>query len=162
MAIGNYAEDTTIWPLMEALSACLCDELTNSELLPDDCFCGILPGSQVAWDYKNGMAWVRLVNAFPSTTFPVQEQTLRGSCQAPIAAELEVAVLNCAPMMTSQGAPPTQEQQLEASRLQIATMAAVRRAIVCCDVGTLLLGAYTPLGPEGLVGGAWQVWVGED
>ena len=162
MAIGNYAEDTTIWPAMEALSACLCAELAVSELLPDDCFCGILPGSQVTWDYGNGMAWVRLVNAFPSNTFPVQENTMRGSCQAPLAAELEIGVLNCAPGISSTGVLPTQAEQVEASRLQIATMAAMRRAILCCGVGTLFLGAYTPLGPQGLVGGAWQIFVGEN
>ena len=159
--IGDYTEDTTIWPAMVALSDCLCTELTVAELLPDDCFCGILPGAQVAWDYGNGMAWVRLVNAFPSATFPVQEQTPRGSCQSPIAAELEVGVLNCAPGISAQGALPTQDDQFEASRLQIATMTAVRRAIMCCDIEALFLGAYTPLGPEGLVGGTWQVFVAE-
>lgn len=161
--IGNYTDDTLIWPAMEALSACLCAELAVAELLPDDCFCGLMPGSETPFDYSNGMAWVRLVNAFPSNEFPTVESTLRGSCQAPLAAELEIGVLNCAPGITSTGVLPTQEQQFEATRLQIATMAAVRRAIVCCEVDTLLLGSYTPIGPDGgLVGGSWQVWIGQE
>lgn len=157
-----YSPDETIWPIMAALSECLCTELTAAELLPSGCFCGVLPGAQASWDYSTGMAWVRLVNAFPSASFPTQDQTLRGSCTSPLAAELEIGVLHCAPPISSTGIFPTQDQQFEAARQQVATMAAVRRAILCCGVGTLFLGDYTPLGPDGgLVGGAWQVWVGE-
>lgn len=161
--IGAYESDTAIWPIMVALSECLCAELTVAELMPDNCFCGIFPGQAAPWDYQNGMAWVRLVSAFPSNTFPVQETTLRGTCQAPIAAEIEVGVLNCAPMITSTGALPTQEQQFESARLQVATMAAARRAITCCDAGLVFLAEYTPLGPEGgLVGGFWRAWIGQE
>jgi hypothetical protein len=162
--IGEFDSDTTIWPAMVALSACVCEVLEERGLLPDDCFCGILPGSQVSYDYPNGMAWVRLTNAFPSNNFPVQETTLRGSCTAPLAAELEIGMLHCAPMMSSTGIVPGVADQYEATRLQIATMAALRTAITCCtDDFLLILGEYNPIGPEGgLVGGSWQVWIEQE
>src|SRR5688572_16405444 len=43
----DYVEDDVIWPLMVRLRDCLCAELTQSGLLPGDCFCGVLPGDQV-------------------------------------------------------------------------------------------------------------------
>jgi hypothetical protein len=161
--IGDFDNDTTIWPAMVALSACLCETLEERGLLPDDCFCGIVPGSPPSYDFQNGMFWVRLVNAYPSNTFPTQETTLRGSCSAPIAAELEVGGLQCAPMMSSTGAMPGVAEQQEAARLQLATQSAMRTAILCCtDDFPILLGEYTPVTDGGLVGGTWQVWVGQE
>jgi hypothetical protein len=163
LVIGQFDADTTLWPAMVALNACVCETLEAQGLLPDDCFCGIIPGSQASFDYQNGMVWLRLVGAFPSNNFPTQEQTLRGSCTAPLAAELEIGVLHCAPMMSSTGVPPSLDEQYEATRLQLATMAALRSAITCCtDDFPILLGEYTPISDGGLVGATWQVWVGQE
>lgn len=156
------ADDTALWPAMVALSECLCETLEAEGLLPGDCFCGVLPGDNVAWDYKEGMAWVRLQDAFPSAVFPTQSTALR-NCDTPIAATLEVGVLHCHPGLGPNGTFPSREMQFEATRQQMAAMAAMRKAVQCCGIDTLILGLYTPLGPQGLyVGGSWTVYIGEE
>jgi hypothetical protein len=62
-------------------------------------------------------------------------------------------------MMSEGGDFPTAEQQFEATRLQMADMQAMRRAIQCCLAKDKhVLGAYTPIGPDGnAVGGTWTV-----
>lgn len=159
----GYTEDDVIWPLMVQLSQCLCEEIEARGLLPGDCFCGILPGDQATWDYSTGMAWVRLVDSYPSTVFPTANTTPRASCSASLVATLEVGLLQCAPQMGPDGSPPTQAEQFEAARLQIAGMRAMQQAIACCDLPIVTLGSYTPNGPlGGLVGGTWNINVGPE
>lgn len=153
-----YTEDDTIWPLMVMLQQCLCETLTIRGLMPGDCFCGVVPGDQAIQDFGTGMAWVRLANTYPTTEFPTIETALRGNCTASLAATLEVGVMQCAPSLTIGGAAPTQAQQFEATRLQMATMRAMHQAIVCCGIEEKVLGQYEPKGPQGaLVGGTWLV-----
>lgn len=159
----GYEEDDVIWPLMVQLQQCLCETLTARGLMPGDCFCGIFPGDSAPWDYSEGMAWVRLVDSYPSTTFPTANSTPRASCEAMLVATLEVGLLQCAPISGPDGSPPTQEQQIESARLQAAGMRAMQQAIACCDLELVVLGAYTPQGPQGgLVGGSWQINVGAE
>jgi hypothetical protein len=159
----GYVEDDAIWPLMVQMHQCLCETLTERGLMPGACFCGILPGDQAVWDYSDGMAWVRLVDSYPSTAFPAANTTPRVSCSAMLVATLEVGLLQCAPQMGGDGSLPTQEAQMEASRLQIAGMRALQQAIACCDLPLIVLGTYTPQGPQGgLVGGFWQINVGAE
>lgn len=159
----DYVEDDIIWPIMVQMQQCLCETLADRGLLPGDCFCGLVPGQQVTWDYSQGMAWVRLDSNVPSSVFPNQSFDLN-NCGTTLAAEIEIGVLHCAPGPASDGSPPTQAQQFESTRLQMATMAAMRAAILCCADGTdldMILGGYTPQGPNGnLVGGVWTVSVG--
>lgn len=157
----GYVEDDAIWPLMVQLQQCLCETLSERGLMPGDCFCGMFPGDNAVWDYSDGLAWVRLVDVYPSTVFPSANTTPRVSCSAMLAATLEVGLLQCAPGMGGDGSLPTQEQQFEATRLQMAGMRAIQQAIACCDIELMVLGTYTPQGPQGgLVGGYWQLNVG--
>ena len=158
----RYVEDDAIWPIMVRLQQCLCETLQERGLMNEDgCFCGVLPGDNVAWDYGNGMAWVRLVDAYPSTTFPAPNTTPRGSCAAMLVGTLEVGLLQCAPTLRADGSLPTQAEQFEATRLQLAGMRAMHQAIACCDINLIVLGNYTPQGPQGvMVGGTWQINVG--
>lgn len=156
--------DLDVWPTMMRLVDCLCTELAESGL--DTCFCGVLPGQAIAAQYVNtktreGMAWVRLNGAWPYNLFPSTDVTAQ--CAAPLAYEIEVGSLFCAPAFAdSRGTPPSLAAQFEATQVQMAAMAAMRRAIVCC-LGTgkrAVLGQYAPLGPEGdVVGGVWTVIV---
>lgn len=159
----TYKEDTSIWPIMEDLSNCLCAVLEDRGLLPDKCFCGILPGDITVQEYPNGMSWVRLTSAFQSTAFPAQDMDM-SPCGKPLAADIEVGVLHCAPKISAGKVLPTADEQWESARLQVATMDAMRYAITCCmdnDVVDIALGIYTPVGPNGgLVGGTWNVNVG--
>lgn len=158
----GYVEDDAIWPLMVQMQQCLCETLTERGLMPGDCFCGILPGEQATWDYSDGLAYVRLVDAYPSTVFPTANATPSVSCSAMLVATLEVGLLQCLPI-NADGRPLTQEQSTEVARLQIAGMRALQQAIACCDLPLVVLGSYTPQGPQGgLVGGFWQINVGAE
>lgn len=163
----TFSDDHLVWPALTELVTCLCSTIEERGL-PDLCFCGLVPGEQVAWDYVgasggDGMAWVRLMNVYPSTTFPTTDSTLR-SCASPLAAQVELGILRCAPMPGDDGTPPSMAAQWEATRLQMADMRALYAAVKCCYAkhkDAMVLGQYAPAGPAGgVVGGTWQVWLG--
>lgn len=161
-------EDRLAWPVLVKLTDCLCTELVSSGL-PPTCICSPMPGEAIAADYVSkdqGMAWVRVSSVYPSSIFPAQDQSASG-CAVEIAVQLEVGVLYCAPVTEGRSNnPPGLGRMFDSTRLQMATMAAMLRAIECClgraSRKGVALGAYTPLGPEGgVVGGSWQVTVAE-
>lgn len=160
--------DTLVWPTMTAIAECLCTELVASGL-PPTCLCGVLPGEAIDASYvtsSEGMAWVRLANAFPYNAFP--NASLSGNpCVMPLGFELEIGALWCAPVSRdSRGNPPRPEDQAATAEIQVAAMAAMHRAIVCClpnERAQVAMGAYTPTGPEGgVVGGTWSLVVAEN
>lgn len=159
----DFIDDDTVWPKMIMLSQCLCEELTARRLKPGDCLCGVVPGAQLIHDYNEGQAWVRLANTYPSAVFP-QRDNRPNNCAVGLAATLEVGVMQCAPGITASKNLPTQQDLFEQTRLQMATMTAMRKAIQCCDFGDdVVLGQYDPSGPQGLlVGGTWtlDIWLG--
>lgn len=158
--------DTSIWPALSALTACLCQTLADDNM-PPVCICSPMPGDTIDASYVSedaGMAWVRLENAYPSTSFPVQDPT--AACVAPLGFALEMGVLYCSPAPGPDGSPPDMPSQYDATRLQLAVMSSMRRALLCCfPAGSpkdLVLGAYTPMGPDGgVVGGAWTLYLAE-
>jgi hypothetical protein len=164
-AAADLRTDRYVWPTMTRLAECLCRELIDAGL-PPTCFCGVMPGELVDASYvtaKEGMAWVRMVGAYPYSVFPAADQT-GAVCTMPLAFELEVGALWCAPVARdSRGNAPTQVAQFASTEVQIAAMAAMHRAILCCmprQRGTAALGQYAPVGPEGgTVGGTWAVYV---
>jgi hypothetical protein len=148
---------------MLALATCLCAEIENHPTLPGVCFCGVLPGEEVAFDYtgdcndKCGMAWVRLASAYPSTVVG-EASTLPGNCASMLAFDVEVGIIRCIEGMDNQGNPPSPQSLLAASMWQWEDMLTMRRAIVCCEGSKgFLLGQYTPVGPTTVVGGMWTV-----
>lgn len=156
----EYTPDTAIWPGLAELSACLCAEIVRSNL-PKTCFCGVVAG-EPAFDVTeedDGFAWVRLIQVYPSASFP--DPAIDGrSCAYPLVAEVEIGLMYCFPAAKA-GDIPTVEEQWEAARLQAAGMAALRRAIECCyrKAGEFALGTYTAVGPDGgFVGGTWTVF----
>lgn len=167
-------EDFLIYPKMVQIAGCLCSELEAAGI--STCFCGVLPGGEAVLDFCGGedggcdaagcggQAWVRLTQAYPSTSFP-DPDVVASNCNGGITFELEVGFSHCAPMPDSDGTPPTVGEQLEAVRIQMAGMAAMRRAISCCwgnrdDEPEFLLGAYTPQPVSGgCISATWSVLV---
>lgn len=161
-------EDTGIYPVMVELAACLEAELTASGL-GLMCFVGLVPGDMAMVDASGcetddacGSAWVRLVQAYPSDQFPAPAQTA-ATCGTAVAYELEIGVARCVKIMDDNGELPTLEERLETTRIQLADMAAMKRAIACCTALTdrsYLLSAYSPTETGGGVGGgSWNVTV---
>jgi hypothetical protein len=161
--------DTRIWPLATQLASCLCAELTAAGG-PEPCFCGVLAGDSVAFDYCSpcegnacGMAWVRLAAVAPLQS-AVGNTIAIGRCSPSLVATFEVGVLRCAPTLTEDGGLPSMADQLDAAELQASDMAAAGRAAACCftDGRLVIVGAWTPVGPQGgCLGGSWTVTVGE-
>lgn len=158
--VHDYVPDRIIWPVLDQLAVCLCEELIRSAL-PPTCFCGVVAG-EPAFDITEddrGYAWVRLVAVSPTTDFPAPTITSR-NCASMLMAQFEVGVMRCFPGALT-GEMPTTTEQWEAVRLQQADMAAMYRAIQCCakKYAEFTLGAYTPVGPDGgYVGGNWTVY----
>jgi hypothetical protein len=170
--MAEFREEEFIYPLMIKLSGCLCSEIEASGL-PGVCSCGPIVGTLVL-DYCtgckekgcSGQAWVRLVDAFPSIDFPspvAQPQ----NCHAPMAYTIEVGIVRCKPLGGNTQlrgyVPPTMEQNVDALRLQLADLAALRRAVQCCFAGddiTYQMGIYNPTPPDGdCLGGFFNVIV---
>lgn len=146
------------------LVECLCKALAEEGAGPT-CFCGVVPGDQVAWDYCGecaggncGMGYVKVNSVFATTSFPGPREYTK--CNAYLAAEIGVGALRCSPIPTEDGELPTEADMQEAFLAQIADMGAIHRAIQCCGFADYFLGTYDPQGPNGgCVGGEWTVTV---
>lgn len=153
----SMIDDILAWPRMNLLAACLEQEVTAADL-PQLSYIGVMPGGQAAMECDFG--WVRLVTAFNYTQFPIPNQRV-GCDPGALGFNMEVGIGRCYPI-PSDGSAPSAEQAAEGTRLQMADMAAIRRAIICClgDDVEYLFGQYTPFGPQGgIVGGSWQVGI---
>lgn len=178
----TYREDTSVYPALVDLAACLELEFTAAEL-PHPCEIQVLPGQVVSFDYcgnegcgingcENGQAWVRLVSiqavVRQSTTASTSGVAFT-SCRGDYIFQLEMGVTRCISGLDPSGNPPSTEELLESTRFQLADMDAMRRAITCCfatdrgwgDARGVQVDSYTPVGPEGgCVGGYWTFYIG--
>lgn len=155
---------TRLAAAVASLVECLCKALAEEGAGPT-CFCGVVPGDQVAWDYCGecsggncGMGYVKVNSVFATSTFPGGREFSK--CNAYLAVELTVGALRCAPMPDEDGALPSEEEMQESWLATVADMGAIHRAIACCGFSDYFLGNYEPQGPQGgCVGGEWTVTV---
>lgn len=165
------------WPTLPAippineylmdLSECVCQALEDLGA-GATCWCGVYPGENVEWNYCGsdecddacGMAYVRLVRAFPSVSFPIED--VAAACKGPLAYELEVGVLRCFPGVDENGELPEAEIVTEAALLMNDDQRALRIAMMCCEspVSETALSEWNPVGPSGVChGGFWKLYV---
>lgn len=117
-------------------------------------------------DCCDGQLSVRVIERFPSRTFPAIDSTSSNCNPMFWAVQLGVSVLRCAHTVDDQGNFPTAEQ-MTADALAISRdMALLETAIRCCwvPVGTekKMLQQWTPLETEGgCMGGEWRVYFAE-
>jgi hypothetical protein len=150
----------SVFERLTDLAACLCAQI-EADGGPPTCFCGVIPGDAAVGDYagdcdeKCGMAWVRLIMAYPATGVGAPDETV-GNCSASLGFDVEVGILRCIDVPEDGSAPPA-EEQVATTQLQVADMMTMWRAINCCEAlpnKDFILGAYQPMGPLGaLVGG---------
>ena len=175
-AADGIVEDFDVYPRMVQLVACLAEEFEASGLgvacrstivpglgVPFD-FCGCDGDEDAGGEHCSGQLSVQLTSAYPTDDFP-NATTAATSCGSGMAYVLEVSATMCT-QITADGDPPTAEQMLAESRFQLAQMAAMRRAILCCFPGRaglspreLVLGAYSPITTGDCIGSAWQVTI---
>lgn len=154
--------DDRIIQLLEALTTCLCGEIVDAapDEAPIPCLCSPLPGAFPGQAYQGGgedMAWVRLVNYFPSNT-PGVQSNLPYKSAVGRSMLIEVGILRCVEwpadsMFSAEELQPIWEQQMR-------DLGIMERAIACCtgrtwDDGQFVEGNYVPIGPDAnVVGGA--------
>lgn len=153
--------DTLAYPYAKGLADAIEPELLRRGL-PDLCFCGVVPGAQVALDYCGdgcgGMAWVRLDRMYPSAvSFPLQD-TNRWPGPVLFAQVFEIGLVRGI-TLPDNAEPPTAADQDEFAAGQLADMRALSD-VICSYFGDTpyLFGPYQPYGPTGgCVGGYWTV-----
>lgn len=152
---------------MDARSATIADALREVAGCVDAKLCvkcevNLLPGQLPMWTSVD-MAWVRLVNAYPSTTFP-QQRVGDDNCAAPLAYGVEVGIIHCIPGVGNRGQAPTAATLEEITVQILQDMEDIKEALRCCLPGWLLiLGTWTPIGPTGnVVGGTWQMQIARE
>lgn len=154
--------------MMDVLLAALVVEL-RTDGTEDVCAAALYPGDSVPLDYADcgGMAWVRLVDAGPTISFPNTDVTA-DSCHWSLAFQVEMGVMRPSPIpenvMNSAELPDDAENTAAAKR-QLQDMMAMHRALLTArdDIDLMAPGRYTPVGPVGgTVGGTWAVTVGAD
>lgn len=176
-ALPNLRDDATFFPRLQRLVECLCAELAKSGG-PELCYCGLMVGDitpiglMSCDDNKGcGVAYVRPIGAYASSTFPTPDEGTLATCASPLAMEVVVGVARCYPRMAGRAAVPDPQAMFEATRLYMSDMQAIRRAISCCfgkktpgqpnSIHTL--GGWSPIpAGAGVSGGEWQVFIGAD
>jgi hypothetical protein len=155
--------------MMDIVLASLVVEL-RADGTEEVCAAALYPGDGAPLDYAEcgGMAWVRLITAAPSTSFPAPNGSV-DNCALTLAYNLEVAVMRPAPIpeQFAGGVPdlPTDAEHTAATHAQLADMEAMYRAFkrAAKDIEMTLVGSYTPVGPiGGTVGGSWTISVGNE
>jgi hypothetical protein len=144
--------------ILADLATCLCAQILTDGL-PPVCFCGVVPGQDVALDYAGdcddacGQAWVRLATAYPSVSVG-QPSQIPNNCTVGIGVEIELGIVRCLDVGDGQ-TPPDPVELTAAGVLQVADMMAMWRAVACCRQSKdFIIGQYAPIGPQGgLVGG---------
>lgn len=160
--MATYAQ--RIASRVNALAACLCASIP-AEDAEKMCLCGVIPGAANIASYAGtagDMAWVRLLNAYPSNQ-PGQLAQALGNCDSSRGMDVEIGILRCYDI-PEDGEALSQEQVNEMSAIQLADLGYIWSAVSCCgsdpndpDHWTSkdwLMANYVPLGPDGgLYGG---------
>ncbi len=159
-------EDFRIYPAMVRLAGCLCAEIEKAGL-PAPCFCGVVEGTEANLDCGScedgcGAAWVRLADGFP--TLDGISPNPNATCLSQFAFTLEVGITRCfSPFADAEGHGQGVAEHLDATRIQLADMSVMLRAISCCfgdAKETYNLGQYQPVPFDGgCGGGTWSVVV---
>ena len=134
------------------------------------CAISRMAGAEVPLDYGQescgGLLFVRLVSANPSVSFPGNDTTIN-SCSAMLAWPLEVGIFRPAPLaelVNDELILPTDTENSTAQEQQMLDLECMYRALIRLgneEVEDLIIGSYTPQGPEGgVVGGRWGFTVG--
>jgi hypothetical protein len=138
--------------LTQELLDCTCSALEKTQCgCPDYAF---VSAGVVAYDHccDGGQLWVGIDRVFAYDRFPAPAGIL--NCTPPLAADIVIGILRCAPTLNDKGEAPSAET-LTASSAQVYEDAyAVVQGVLCCLVPTqrerlFVMGNQRPLGPQG-------------
>lgn len=141
-------------------SPCVAGLVSGSMLIADHCCAGVTAhGSDC-----EGQLTVRVAGVWPTEEFPAPRQTAMPVCGSSWAVELELAVLRCALTVDTDAQPPilpSMEEEMLVAELALADMGLIRHVVsgyAMLHDQALVIGSYTPMGPQGgCVGGGVTV-----
>lgn len=159
----DFTDDRIAYPHMVNLGASIEQEL-EARGLPGLCDTLLGAGAEMAFDQCStecdGMAWVRLANAFSSQDFPIADMAASRSVIL-MAETFEIGLVRGIelPDRPQDGMDP--DVLRAAARQQLADMSALL-AVMCGYFRSkgipFMVGQYQPYGPAGgCVGGSWTV-----
>lgn len=156
-------EDGTVYPMLELALACLSDEVAKVTSPPK--YVRMSTGSSfsaqlapnVADECCEGVAWLRVINVFPSSNFPEQDVSVERFLPDSLAVPLELGVARCLPIADPQVGILTPAQTAANVKAIMDDRAALMRAACCLydagratgEVLDVLIGQWTPLDDEG-------------
>jgi hypothetical protein len=150
----------------------LTDVLKDADQYDSMCAVTVYPGIAVPVDYVGGdecggMAWVRHVSSNPTSRFPNADITV-DNCAYSLAHTMEVGIVRPSPIPESDGSTvdlPDDAAHMDSAFDIADDMMLMKLAIqnAAKTIDFVILGSYSPLGPEGgAVGGTWSLVVGDD
>jgi hypothetical protein len=138
--------------LTQELLDCVCASLEKTSC---GCPCrAFVASGTVAWDSccDGGQLWVGVDRIYAYGTFPAPAGIV--TCSPPLATDIVIGVLRCAPTINDQGEAPS-AAALSASSAQVYEDAyAVTNGVLCCLTPTarqrpFVMGNQRPIGPQG-------------
>jgi hypothetical protein len=165
----------TLWDRASDLLDCAVTELDanadSHQVAGAPAYRFVAPGGQIAFDNCcdcdheeddgcGGQLYVRVIKAHPVS--PIPTKILREiPCPDTIGVHLAIGVIRCAASLDDDGNPPSAETLNAESAQMVCDMAALLRALECCDTDDerTTIDTWTPLGPAGgCAGGEWSFW----
>jgi hypothetical protein len=116
--------------LLSAILACYCQQLNLNPNPPSECC--LVTGAPVVGDCCAGFAWVRVLNIYPTRSFPALDQT-PDRCIPPVwAMQVELGIDRCAPAICDTAGNPCCDSELVGVAQQLLDRDAMIRALYCC------------------------------
>lgn len=142
----------TIDEILDNVQACFCSILADT-LGGAPSQCCVTAGVPIVGDCCAGFAWVRLVNAWPTSAFPSHANVPTNCMLDSWALQIEVGVTRCAPQACDQIGNVCCAAQAGASAIMMDDFKAMRKLFSCQCTGIsakqIVVGNWTPYGPEG-------------
>lgn len=156
--------------MLAALIESLSQQLRLAEEFENYCSVTIYPGDAVPVDFGpesgcGGTAWVRLVTANPTVSFPAADMGIN-NCAYSLAYIVEMGMAGPAPVMEDRLGNfilPEDTEQFDASMRMVDEMEMMYRAIRGAGIPQMILGSWTPAGPAGgVMQSTWSMTIGGD
>lgn len=125
------ATDLDLPDLLVAIQTCWCETLQDS-VGGAPAACCLIAGEPVVANCCEGFAWVRLVNAYPSTAFPDQEVEAVRCGTGGMAAVVEIGITRCAAQPCDVLDNACCDAEMDMVMVQLDDYARMRKILRCC------------------------------
>lgn len=142
-----------VWLTANEVVDCVCEALSEQSSCGCPCRAGVVYGAP-AWDNCcDGQLTVFVERIYVQSEFP---QTMTGEiiCSSPLAADMSLQLLRCAPVLDDDGSAPSIAVLSEHAAQMLQDWYITQRALICCLATYRKYRAFTlrdsrPVGPQG-------------